>query len=113
VNTNLPEKLRLCSLADIPEAGSKGFNLTGRKLFAVKQQGKVYLYHNSCPHIGIPLEWVEDQFLDSSGSMIQCANHGALCVIKTGKCVAGPCSGRSLIPIDFSIDAGDIFISPS
>ena len=108
-----PDKLRLCALADIPEAGSKGFNLDGLKLFAVKQQGKVYLYQNSCPHIGIALEWVEDQFLDSSGSMIQCANHGALFVIKTGKCVAGPCSGRSLIPIDFSIDAGDIFISPS
>lgn len=111
--TSLPDKLRLCSLEDIPEAGSKGFNLNGRKLFAVKQQGKVYLYQNSCPHLGIPLEWVEDQFLDSSGSMIQCANHGALFVIKTGKCVAGPCSGRALTPIEFSIDVGDIFIAPS
>jgi len=113
VTTSLPNKLRLCSLADIPEAGSKGFNLPGRKLFAVKQHAKVYLYQNSCPHLGIPLEWVEDQFLDSSGSMIQCANHGALFVIKTGKCVAGPCSGCSLTPFDFSIDAGDIFISAS
>jgi nitrite reductase/ring-hydroxylating ferredoxin subunit len=111
VTTRLPDKLHLCALADIPDAGSKGFDLAGRKLFAVRQQGKVYLYQNNCPHIGIPLEWVADQFLDSSGSMIQCANHGALFVIKTGKCVAGPCSGRSLIPIDFSIDAGNIFIS--
>jgi nitrite reductase/ring-hydroxylating ferredoxin subunit len=113
VTTGLPDKLCLCALADIPEDGSKGFNLAGRKLFAVKQQGKVYLYQNSCPHIGIALDWVEDQFLDSSGSMIQCANHGALFVIKTGKCVAGPCSGRSLIPVDYCIDAGDIFISQS
>jgi nitrite reductase/ring-hydroxylating ferredoxin subunit len=112
VIANSPNKLRLCALADIPENGSKGFNLSDRKLFAVNHQGKVYLYQNSCPHIGIPLEWVEDQFLDSSGSMIQCANHGALFVIKTGKCVAGPCSGRSLNPVEFSIDAGDIFISP-
>lgn len=113
MTTSLPGKLHLCALTDIPEAGSKGFTLAGRKLFAVKQQGKIYLYQNSCPHIGIPLEWVEDRFLDSSGSMIQCANHGALFMIKTGKCVAGPCSGRSLIPIDYSIDAGDIFISQS
>lgn len=90
-----------------------GFDLAGRRLFAIKQRDKVYLYQNSCPHLGVPLEWVVDQFLDSSGSMIQCANHGALFVIKTGKCVAGPCSGRSLIPIDYFIDAGDIFISPS
>lgn len=111
MNANLPDKLRLCSIADIPEGGSKGFNLAGRKLFAVKQQGKVYLYHNSCPHLGISLDWVEDQFLDSSGSMIQCANHGALFVIKTGKCVAGPCSGRGLTPVDYNIEASDIFIA--
>ncbi|HSC66378.1 MAG TPA: Rieske (2Fe-2S) protein [Cellvibrio sp.] len=110
---NPTPKLRLCALAEIPEAGSKGFLIAGRKLFAVRQAGKTYLYHNQCPHLGIPLEWVEDQFLDSSGSMIQCANHGALFVIKTGKCVAGPCSGRSLVPIDFIIEAGDIFIFPS
>lgn len=103
--------MRLCSLADITEGGSKGFTLTGRKLFCVKQQGKIYLYQNSCPHLGIPLEWVEDQFLDGSGTMIQCANHGALFVIKTGKCVAGPCSGRALIPVAYRIDAGDIFVA--
>lgn len=111
--TNLPDKLRLCAVADIPEIGSKGFELAGRKLFAVKHQRKIYLYQNSCPHIGIALEWVEDQFLDSSGSMIQCANHGALFVIETGKCVAGPCSGRSLTPVDYYIDAVDVFIYQS
>jgi nitrite reductase/ring-hydroxylating ferredoxin subunit len=107
----LENKLRLCALADIPDGGGKGFILGERKLFAVKHRGKVYLYRNSCPHLGVPLEWVADQFLDNSGSMIQCANHGALFVINTGKCVAGPCSGRTLIPIDYSIAAGDIFIA--
>jgi nitrite reductase/ring-hydroxylating ferredoxin subunit len=111
VIANLPHQFRLCAIADIPEGDSKGFNLAGRRLFGVKQRGTIYLYQNSCPHIGIPLEWVEDKFLDSSCTMIQCANHGALFVIKTGKCVAGPCSGRALIPIDYSLDAGDIFIS--
>jgi nitrite reductase/ring-hydroxylating ferredoxin subunit len=109
---NLSPKLRLCALADIPEGGSKSFTLPERKLFAVKQRGKVYLYQNSCPHLGIPLEWVEDQFLDSSGSMIQCANHGALFVITSGKCVSGPCSGRTLNTIKYSLEAGDIYIAP-
>lgn len=111
--TQYPDKLRLCSLTDITEGGSKGFDLGDRKLLAVKQQGKIYLYQNRCPHLGIPLEWVADQFLDSSNSMIQCANHGALFVIKTGKCVAGPCSGRALTPVDYNIEAGDLFISRS
>jgi nitrite reductase/ring-hydroxylating ferredoxin subunit len=82
-------------------------------MFVVKQRGKIYLYHNSCPHLGIPLEWVDDQFLDSSGSMIQCANHGALFVIETGKCVAGPCSGRALTPVNFQLDEDHIVISAS
>ena len=113
MTSNLADKQRLCSPEDIPEGGSKGFQLGERKLFAVKQQGKIYLYQNRCPHLGIPLEWVADQFLDSSGSMIQCANHGALFVIKTGKCVAGPCSGRTLMPIDYHIEAGELFIASS
>lgn len=111
MNTNLPGNIRLCSLEDLVEGESKGFQLGEYKLLAVKYQGKLYLYQNRCPHLGIPLEWVADQFLDSSGSMIQCANHGALFVIKTGKCVSGPCSGQALIPIHYNIVAGDIFIS--
>ena len=105
----MTEPLRLCALTDIPEGGAKGF--AQHKLFALKKQGKIYLYRNACPHLGIPLEWVEDQFLDSSQSMIQCANHAALFVIETGKCVAGPCSGKKLQPLTHHIIEGDIYLS--
>ena len=92
----------LCG-SDIPEGESRAFDLGGDKYFAVKKFGKIYAYRNSCPHIGVGLEWVENQFLDSSASMIQCANHGALFVIETGKCVAGPCSGQKLKPISLQL----------
>ena len=88
---------------DIPENGSTGFDYKGEKYFAVKKQHKIYIYKNSCPHLGIALEWLEDQFLDSSGSMIQCANHGALFVIENGICVAGPCSGQKLTAVKFKV----------
>ena len=97
---------------DIPENGSKGFRCGNDKYFAVKKSGKIFVYQNSCPHIGIPLEWVEDQFLDSSNSMIQCANHGALFVIENGKCVSGPCTGQKLKSIPFDIVDDIIFINP-
>lgn len=103
--------IRLCALADIPDEGSKGFQLSGRKLFAVKKLGKVYLYQNACPHLGIALEWVEDQFLDSSRSMIQCANHGALFVIESGKCVSGPCSGQRLVPMAYELRDDAVYLS--
>lgn len=101
----------LCTLDDIPEGGSIGLVHGDKKLFAVKHKGKVVLYRNSCPHLGIPLEWVENQFLDSSGTMIQCANHGALFVIKSGQCVAGPCAGRKLEAIPFHIDNNHLCIN--
>ncbi len=97
--------------ADIPENGSKGFECQGERFFAVKQNSKIYVYKNACPHIGIALEWVADQFLDSSASMIQCANHGALFVIENGACVAGPCRGKKLMAVKFSIQNDLIFLS--
>ena len=94
----------------IPEQSGKGFKLGDQKFFAVKKNGQLFVYRNSCPHIGIALEWVEDQFLDSSKSMIQCANHGALFVIESGHCVSGPCSGQKLRKIQFQLIDGEIHI---
>lgn len=96
---------------DIPEEGSKGFECNGEKYFAVKKLGEIFIYRNACPHIGIALEWVEDTFLDSSRTMIQCSNHGALFVIENGLCVAGPCSGQKLKAINFVIENDVIFLS--
>jgi nitrite reductase/ring-hydroxylating ferredoxin subunit len=102
--------IQLCPWDDIPEGSSKGFTLKGIKLFAVKHQGQCYLYRNTCPHLGIPLEWDEHQFLDSSGTLIRCANHGALFVIDSGQCVTGTCAGRSLEPIQHSVIGQQICI---
>ena len=52
------------------------------------------------PAPGVPLEWLPDRFLDDSGSLLQCATHGALFLIESGECVAGPCAGQSLRPLD-------------
>jgi len=96
---------------DIVENSSKGFECNGEKYFAVKKRNKLYVYKNSCPHIGVALEWVEDQFLDSSHTMIQCANHGALFVIESGMCVAGPCTGQKLIAVKFDVVDGFICLA--
>lgn len=100
----------LCQLDDIPEGGSRGFQQGDRKLLVLKHKGRLVVYRNSCPHLGIPLEWIEHQFLDSSGTMIQCANHGALFTIDSGKCVAGPCAGRKLESIPFQVNDNQVSI---
>lgn len=88
--------LRLCAPDELAEGQSRGFEIAGEKLLAVRKDGQLYAYRNRCPHRGIPLEWLPDQFLDASASLIQCATHGALFLIESGECVAGPCAGQSL-----------------
>ena len=87
---------RLCAPHELAEGQSRGFEMAGDKLFAVRKDGRVFAYRNRCPHRGIPLEWLPDQFLDHSASLIQCATHGALFLIDSGECVAGPCAGQTL-----------------
>ena len=102
----------LCNLDDIAEDLSKGFVLPDNQtIFAVRRDGQVFVYRNRCPHLGIELEWLEDQFLDSEGALIQCSTHGALFVIETGECVAGPCLGKALEGIPCRIENNRILIA--
>lgn len=105
--------IALCALDELADDSSRGFKLGELNVFAVKQGGRVFVYRNACPHLEVPLEWVDNQFLDSSGTMIQCANHGAQFVIQSGLCVAGPCLGRNLQSIPHQILDNRIWIKPA
>lgn len=100
----------LCASTALVESQSLGFEIAGKKLLLVRKDGQVFAYRNSCPHRGVPLEWQPNQFLDSSASLIQCAMHGALFLIDTGECVAGPCSGQSLDAIACKEDPEGIWV---
>ncbi|MDY7563376.1 Rieske (2Fe-2S) protein [Pseudomonas sp. 10B1] len=102
----------LCNAEYLTEAQSRGFEIEGLELLAIRREGQVFVYHNRCPHRGVPLEWQADQFLDPSASLIQCATHGALFLIESGECVAGPCAGQSLRAIPCREDSSGIWISP-
>jgi nitrite reductase/ring-hydroxylating ferredoxin subunit len=103
----------LCTLNELPEGESRGFNCANTNVFAVRYGGSIHVYLNACPHAGMPLEWVENRFLDSSGTLIQCANHGALFVIQSGLCVAGPCAGRKLEAIPHEVINNELWITMS
>ena len=90
-------------ITQIPEAGSKGFQLGRQSLFAVRRGGRIFVYRNNCPHRGIELEWQPDQFLDAERQFIQCATHGALFLIDTGECISGPCVGDMLEAVNCEI----------
>lgn len=98
----MPE-YRLCPLIDLSEGQSKGFKIDPDSHYAdivvVRTRKGVYAYRNRCPHTGAPMEWEPDQFLDYTGTVIQCGIHGALFRIEDGYCVSGPCARQSLRPV--------------
>ena len=104
--------IRLCAPHELTEGQSRGFEIDQLNLLAVRRDGKVYAYLNRCPHRGVGLEWQPDQFLDPSNSLIQCATHGALFLIESGECVAGPCAGQSLTALKCREDAAGIWVQP-
>lgn len=99
------------NINEIEDDSAKGFTIDKQKAFAVKKDGQLYLYLNNCPHLNINLEFQPDEFLDSEKRFIQCVNHGALFEIDSGKCIAGPCSGQSLTPVNFEIKNDKIFLT--
>jgi len=66
----------------------------------------VFVYVNSCPHIGLPLNWNPDRFLAAEASRIICANHGAEFTIEEGLCLRGPCLGARLESVPVTIEGG-------
>ena len=87
--------VKLFSTHELKDDSAKGIEIDGKRLFAVRKQGQIHVYWNRCPHLGTPLEWEEDKFLDGDNALIQCATHGALFQIETGKCLVGPCHSNS------------------
>lgn len=100
----------ILNFEDIDEGTSKGLEINNNYLFAVKKDDQIYLYRNRCPHLGTPLEWEEDRFLDADGALIQCSTHGALFQIEDGHCLVGPCQGKSLQPVPFVLVDGVVSV---
>ena len=57
----------LCRLEDIPDGEGKGFDIEQGddivEIFVVRQGTTVHAYQNLCPHVGTPLNWVDDRFM--------------------------------------------------
>ena len=103
----------LCRFEDIPDGGARGFGpapggFTG--LFAVRRGAEVFVYVNSCPHIGTSLDWAPDRFLTADGAHIVCSTHGALFDRESGLCVHGPCMGDRLEAVPAQIVGGIVLV---
>jgi nitrite reductase/ring-hydroxylating ferredoxin subunit len=110
----MAESIVLCRFEEIPDGGCKGFLIGAgaaeRELFGVRRGACVFVYENTCPHTGAPLDWQPDVFLDVEKRFIQCATHGALFRIEDGYCVHGPCIGRHLTALPARVVDGQVWL---
>ncbi len=114
LSENMEKMCLICALDRLDDPGSYGFSheIGERRVdgFVVRRDGEVFAYRNSCPHTGSPLDWVEHQFLDLDGALIQCAVHDARFLIDTGECVLGPCPGQSLEALPIRVENDQIYL---
>jgi len=106
----LKERKLVARAGELSHGESKKFVLpcggTAVEAMLINYQGNLYAYVNRCRHIGISLDWVDNQFFTDDGRYLICANHGATYEPKTGICVWGPCAGEYLhsVPLEFKGD---------
>ena len=104
----------VCRLSEI-EGGARGFSIGGSdwplRILVVRVADTVRGYLNRCPHAGHPLDLRPQHFLTADGALILCSSHGALFEKPTGYCVAGPCAGRSLIPVPLEVKCGVVLLA--
>ena len=121
MGANSANKRRRCQrkliarVGDLTHGQSKKFTLRrgGRDFEAmlVNYEGSLYAYMNRCPHVGINLDWVDNQFFTLDSRYLMCANHGAVFEPPTGECVWGPCVGALLESVELAVEKGKIFAS--
>ena len=104
----------VCRLSEL-EGGARGFSIGGGdwpvRILVVRVADTVRGYLNRCPHAGHPLDLRPQHFLTADGTLILCSSHGALFEKSTGFCVAGPCAGRSLIPVPLEVKCGVVLLA--
>jgi nitrite reductase/ring-hydroxylating ferredoxin subunit len=101
----------VCSLEDLKKAQTLGYEIEDHEGFLVMNNTNVLAYRNSCPHIGMNLEFSENTFLEPDGRYIQCAMHGALFEIDTGRCIHGPCLNQYLEPVQVKVEDDQVLVS--
>lgn len=106
----------ICASAALVEGGpGVRFELDPRRHFvaagfAVRHGGRVRAFVNRCPHAGTELDWNPGDFFDESGLYLICSTHGALFEPGSGRCIAGPCRGASLQPLEVVERGGEVVL---
>jgi len=74
----------------------------------------VRAWRNLCRHLSVPLDHADQgRFLTSDRRHLVCSQHGALYRPEDGLCVAGPCRGVTLRPLQIAVRQGWVCLDTS
>lgn len=104
-----------CALDEITDGQARSFETRAVEgvysVIVVRRGAAVFGYANCCPHLGTPLDWAPDVFMDLSGQYLRCATHGATFEVEDGSCISGPCEGDQLQAVALELRDGQVFIA--
>ena len=104
----------ICLTTELGDPGAKSFVIPYREQsvegILLHWQSQWLGYRNECPHTGINLNWLPDQFFDLRQQYLQCGMHGALFEPVNGYCVWGPCRGMSLIALPIRVEGQHVYL---
>jgi nitrite reductase/ring-hydroxylating ferredoxin subunit len=102
----------IAHVGEIEPGQTKKFLLpvTGKEVecFLVNHDGQLFAYVNSCRHVPMSMDWIENQFLTEDGRYILCATHGAIYEPDTGECIFGPPCGKMLRQVPLTIEGDHV-----
>jgi 3-phenylpropionate/trans-cinnamate dioxygenase ferredoxin subunit len=97
--------VRACSLADLPEQGTFGVELSGTPLVIVRSEGEVYALDEFCTHEEVSL--VDGEIYDRT---VECWLHGSCFDLSSGK-PTGPPATKPLSTYQVRIDGDDVYVA--
>lgn len=108
--TATPAGVKLGPLDAIADGAARNFVLQLRAGrfhgFVVRRGDVAFGYVDRCPHMGLPLAQVLDQYM--ADDLVACSWHGALFRVEDGVCVGGPCAGARLTPWPVRVEDGTV-----
>ena len=108
--TTTPAGVALGPLTQIADGRARAYVLEMRAGrfhgFVVRRGEAVRGYVDRCPHMGLPLAQVLDDYVHEE--RILCSWHGAVFAVEDGRCVGGPCVGGRLTPWPVIVRDGTI-----
>ena len=97
--------VRACALADLPEEGAFGVEVSGTPVAIIRAGGEIFALHDVCSHEEVPLS--EGDIYDRT---VECWLHGSCFDLRTGQPTGLPATEP--VPVyPVKIEGDDVYVA--